>query len=74
MIDDIKCANITITNNATLTISANIFQNPRYEFTVESGSSLVVSSGVLETGILYVEAGAMLETYSGAELIIADDL
>lgn len=69
-VDDVLCANVLVSNSSILTISADIYQNPKFNFTIESGSELIVNGGVLETGVLTVNTGAELSTANGGEITI----
>ena len=68
--DDIKCGNIYIIDGATLTITADIIQNPRYEFIVEVGSEVIVNGGSLKIGAFSIEQQGQMSITNGGELLL----
>jgi hypothetical protein len=68
--DNTFCGDITLTNNSTLTISADIYQSRKSTFTVESGSKLKINSGQLKSGHVIIKSGGELELTNGGEIVI----
>ena len=55
-----QCGNIIVTNNSTLTISAELTMNPAAKIVIESGSSLIVDAGTIVNASITVQPSAKL--------------
>ncbi len=72
-LDNTFCGDITLSNNSTVTISADIYQSRKSTFIVESGSKLKIDSGQLKSGHVIIESGGELELINGGEIVILKD-
>ena len=59
--DTIHCGHIIVTNNATLTISAQLIMNPAAKIIVQNGGTLIVDTGNIVNANVDVQTSAKLQ-------------
>lgn len=65
-----QCGNIIITNNATLTITAELTMNPAAKIIVQNGASLIVDAGTIINAMIDVQQTAKLKLFNDATLYL----
>lgn len=68
--DIIHCGHIIVTNNATLTISAQLIMNPAAKIIVQNGGTLVVDGGSIVNANVDVQASAELQLLHNGTLYL----
>jgi hypothetical protein len=68
--DTIHCGHIIVTNNATLTISAQLTMNPAAKIIVQNGGTLIVDTGNIVNANVDVQTSAKLQLLHNGTLYL----
>lgn len=68
--DTIHCGHIIVTNNATLTISAQLIMNPAAKIIVQNGGTLIVDTGNIVNANVDVQTSAKLQLLHNGTLYL----
>lgn len=68
--NQVHCGNIIVTNNATLTITAQLTMNPAAKIIVQNGGTLVIDTGSIVNTNVDVQASAKLQLLHNGTLYL----
>ena len=64
------CGNIIVTNNATLTITAELTMNPAAKIIVQNGGTLIVNAGTIQNATIDVQSSAKIQLLNNGTLYL----
>ena len=69
-INQTQCGNIIITDNATLTLTAELTMNPAAKIIVQNGGTLIINAGIIQNATIDVQSSAKLQLLNNGTLYL----